>query len=92
MCFNMYEILLFVQFPIYNMYSCISDKLCQYLELSKTCLLMLTTSRQCESGDSTLAAEVRLFSFQDSGNIQKLKINKIRGMDTLRGEKKLCQN
>ena len=34
----------------------ITDKLCQYLELAKTCSLVLATSQQCESGDSTLSA------------------------------------
>ena len=36
----------------------ITDKLCQYLELAKTCSLVLATSQQCEPGDSTLSAEV----------------------------------
>ena len=34
-----------------------SDKLCDYLELSKTCSLLLDASQQCESGASTLSSE-----------------------------------
>ncbi|XP_053381951.1 kinetochore-associated protein 1-like [Mercenaria mercenaria] len=36
---------------------CNPDKLCQYLELCKSCSLLLSVSQQCESGDSTLSAQ-----------------------------------
>lgn len=37
-----------------------SDKLSKYLELRKTCSLALAVSQQCESGESTLSAQVNI--------------------------------